>query len=289
MAMGNDMDFPLALLSPTQLYSITFIHNQSGSIMPNVRDLAPERLEKIAQLLRERHVVRVKELCQIMGVSPATARRDLTEMESRGLIRKVHGGAVSASPRMAEPVFDDKAAVRTREKQRIAKAALKLIAPNDTVFLDGGSTVLALATHLVSMNQLSVVTNSLRVASALSGAGPRVIVIGGELRTLSQTFVGPLTGPMIGKLHVDTAFMGTIGMETEKGLTTTDPREAYTKQQVIQSAQRVVLLADSSKIGVVSFVGFGDVSDMDTFITDSEAARRDLQVIRKEGVTVVTA
>ncbi len=253
------------------------------------RDLAPERLEKIAQLLRERHVVRVQELCQSMGVSPATARRDLTEMEDRGLIRKVHGGAVSATPRMAEPLFDDKAAVRSEEKQRIAKAALKLIGANDTLFLDGGSTILALATQLASMNQLTVVTNSLRVASALSGSGPRVIVIGGELRALSQTFVGPLTGLLIEKLHVDTAFVGTIGLDLEKGLTTTDPREAYTKQQVIQSAQRVVLLADSSKIGAVSFVGFGAVADVDTLITDSEAAKRDLQTIRKENVTVITA
>jgi DeoR/GlpR family transcriptional regulator of sugar metabolism len=257
--------------------------------MATTRDLAPERLEKIAQLLRDRHVVRVKELCQIMGVSPATVRRDLTEMESRGLIRKVHGGAVPASPRLSEPLFDDKAAVRTREKQRISKMALELLTPNDTVFLDGGSTVLALATHLVNMDELTVVTNSLRVAGALSGAGPRVVVIGGELRNLSQTFVGPLTGPMIGKLHVDIAFMGTIGIDIKKGLTTTDPREAYTKEQVIKSAQHVVLLADSSKIGAVSFVGFAEVADIGTFITDTGAAKRDLQAIRKENVTVVTA
>ncbi len=255
--------------------------------MATTRDLAPERLEKIVQLLRQRHVVRAKELCQIMGVSPATVRRDLTEMESRGLIRKVHGGAVSVSPRMAEPLFDDKAAVRTQEKGRIAKMALELIAANDTIFLDGGSTVLALAARLSSMDKLTVVTNSLRVASALSGTGPRVIVIGGELRALSQTFVGPLTGPLIEKLHVDIAFMGTIGLNIEKGLTTTDPREAYTKQQVIRSAQHVVLLADSSKIGSVSFVGFANVSNVGTFITDGGASKRDLQAIRREKVTVV--
>ncbi len=254
-----------------------------------IKDLAPERLEKIAQLLRKRHVVRVQELCEIIGVSPATVRRDLTEMETRGLIRKVHGGAVSANPRMSEPLFDDKATLRAEEKQHIAKAALELIEPRDTIFLDGGSTVLALATQLASMNHLTIVTNSLRVASALSGSGPRVIVIGGELRTLSQTFVGPLTGLMIEKLHVDTVFMGTIGLDIAKGLTTTDPREAYTKQQVIQSARRVVLLVDSSKIGAVSFVGFGAVADVDTFITDNGASKRDLQAIRKENVAVVTA
>lgn len=257
--------------------------------MSSLRDLGPERLQKIAQLLRDRHVVRVQELCRIMRVSPATVRRDLTKMERRGLIRKVYGGAVSAGTQMTEPVFDDKAAIRAAEKQAIATAALKLIGPHDTIFLDGGSTVLALAKQLGSMDKLTVVTNSLRVTSALAGTGPRVIVIGGELRTLSQTFVGPLTGLMIEKLHVDTAFMGTIGLDIEKGLTTTDPREAYTKQQVIQSAQRVVLLVDSSKIGTVSFVAFGAVADADTLITDKEAVKRRLQNIRKENVTVIAA
>ena len=253
------------------------------------KDLAPERLAKIAHLLREHHVVRVQELCDTIGVSPATVRRDLTEMEARGLIRKVHGGAVSVDTRLDEPLFDDKTTVNVDEKQRIAHAALDLISTNDTIFLDGGSTVLALAALLGEMRRLTVVTNSLRVASALSGSRPRVIVIGGELRALSETFVGPLTGLMIEKLHVDTAFMGTIGLSLDKGLTTTDPREAYTKQQVIQSAQRVVLLADSSKIGAVSFVGFGAIDDIATLITDRGAAKRELHTIRKHDVTIITA
>jgi len=252
------------------------------------KDLAPERLDKIAQLLREHHVVRVQELCDSMGVSPATVRRDLTEMESRGLIRKVHGGAVSVDTRLDEPLFDDKTTVHVEEKQRIAHAALDLISPNDSIFLDGGSTVLALAALLGEMRRLTVVTNSLRVASALSGSRPRVIVIGGELRALSETFVGPLTGLMIEKLHVDTAFMGTIGLSLAKGLTTTDPREAYTKQRIIESANRVVLMADSSKINTVSFVGFGPVSGVDTLITDSAATKRDLQPFHKEHLTVIT-
>jgi DeoR family fructose operon transcriptional repressor len=100
--------------------------------------------------------------------------------------------------------------------------------------------------------------------------------------------VGPLTGLMIEKLHVDTAFMGTIGMDLTKGLTTTDVREAYTKQQVMRSSHRVVLMADSSKINAVSFVGFGAVRDVDTLITDVGAAHRDLQAFRKEKPTVIT-
>ncbi|MBT3294748.1 MAG: DeoR/GlpR transcriptional regulator [Verrucomicrobia bacterium] len=252
------------------------------------KDLAPERLDKIAHILREHHVVRVQELCDSMGVSPATVRRDLTEMEARGLIRKVHGGAVAVDARLDEPLFDDKTAVHVDEKQRIAHAALDLIGTHDSIFLDGGSTVLALAALLGEMRRLTVVTNSLRVASALSGSKPRVIVIGGELRALSETFVGPLTGLMIEKLHVDTAFMGTIGLSLGKGLTTTDPREAYTKQRIIESANRVVLMADSSKVNTVSFVGFSPVSGVDTLITDSAASTRDVQAFRKANLTVTT-
>ncbi|NQU41093.1 MAG: DeoR/GlpR transcriptional regulator [Lentisphaerae bacterium] len=251
------------------------------------KDLAPERLDKIAQILRERHVVRVQELCDSMAVSPATIRRDLTEMESRGLIRKVHGGAVSVDPRLEEPLFDEKAAVNADEKHRIARAALELISPTDTVFLDGGSTILVLAGMLSEMKQLTVVTNSLRIASALSGSGPRVIVVGGELRSLSQTFVGPLTGLMLKNLNVDTAFMGTIGLSAAKGLTTTDPREAYTKQQVMENAHRVVLMADSSKLGAISFIGFGRIDDVDTLITDSGADKRELQAFKKFHLTIL--
>jgi len=251
--------------------------------------LAAERLENIRRFLKNHGVARVDELCAELGVSAATVRRDLGQLDRRGHIRRVHGGAVCVEPRLEEPVFDDKATIAAAEKQRIAVAALRLVKPRDSVFLDGGSTVLAFARLLDGMDRLTVVTNSLRVAGLFSGSGPRTILVGGELRRLSQTFVGSLTEPLIDKIRVDTAFMGTIGLEVQGGMTTTDPREGYTKGLVMSRARRVVLLADSSKIGKVSFVRFGRLADVDVLVTDSKGAKKDLAKIRKKGIKVIKA
>jgi len=251
--------------------------------------LAAERVERVLALLRERGAARVEELSRATGVSPATVRRDLADLDARGRVRRVHGGAVALQGRLQEPVFDDKAAIAAAEKQRIAEAALRFVKPDASVFLDGGSTVLALARLLADMAGLTVVTNSLRVAGILSFGGPTLILTGGEFRGLSQTFVGPLTEPVMDRLRVDVAFMGTIGLSARDGLTTTDPREAFTKRLVMRHAGSVVLLADSSKIGAVSFVNFGSLSDVGTLITDGGAREKAVGEIRRLGVNVVMA
>lgn len=250
--------------------------------------LAAERVEAILRILRERHIVRVDELSDVLRVSAATIRRDLLTLDQRGRLRRVHGGAVALEGSLEEPLFEDKARLAAREKDRIAAAALQFVKPTDSVFLDGGSTVLALAHRLTAMSQLTVVTNSLRVAAAFAAGGPRMIVTGGEFRRLSQTLVGPLTRPLIDQLRVDTAFLGTIGLSLEDGLTTTDPREAQTKELVMARAGRVVLLADSSKIGKVSFVRFGALAKVDLVITDAKASARAVKDLKKAGVKVLT-
>jgi len=251
------------------------------------KELAAVRHEKIAQIVRQKRIVKVTELCRDLGASPATIRRDLVEMERLGQLNRVHGGAVSAEGHAEEPLFEDKAALAAGEKQRIAKAALEFIKQGDSIFLDGGSTVLLLAGMIQSKSGVSVVTNSLRVAGTLSGEGPSMIMVGGEFRRLSQTFVGSLTQPLIGQIHVDTAFMGTIGLSIKEGMTTTDPREAHTKELVMSNARQVVLLADSSKIGKISFVKFGSLGDVDVLITDSGIAGDELSRLKKTGIKVV--
>jgi len=251
--------------------------------------LAAERRENICATVRQRNAVRVDELADELGVSAATVRRDLVELDLRGQIRRVHGGAIHAGQRLEEPIFDDKASVAAKEKHAIAEEALQFVKPNDSIFLDGGSTVLALARLLINRSNITVVTNSLRVAGTLSGRGPRMILVGGELRRISQTFVGSLTQPLIDSLHVDTAFMGTIGLSMEKGLTTTDPREAFTKELVMRHARRVILLADSGKIGKVSFARFGSVRETDILITDNGAPRKDVRTLGNQGPEIMTA
>ena len=231
--------------------------------------LAPKRREHIRLLVRESGIARVEDLRKELKVSVATVRRDLEVLEEEGLVRRVHGGAVSMESRLEEAVFDDKTNQFSREKRAIAEKAYKLIGQEESLFLDGGSTTLCLARLLKERNDLTVVTNSLRAAAELADSGPRVILTGGELRRISQTMVGPLTSAVLGQVRVDKAFMGTMGFCIKNGLTTTDPNEAFVKSLVADQATQVVLLADSSKAEKVSFARVSDWDRVDLLISDA--------------------
>jgi len=246
--------------------------------------LAPERFEKIIQMLREKRIVRIDDICLGLGVSPATARRDVNELDRIGRIKKIHGGAVAIETKSFEPAFDDKAGTAEKQKMDIARKAAEYVSIKDHIYLDAGSTVYALTRHIEDMRQLTVITNSLRVASTLSMKGPSVIMAGGEFRRISQSFVGPLTASIVGNMYFDVAFMGTSGLTVEQGLTTTDPKEAFTKQLVLSHAKKKILMADASKIGNNSFAHFGKLSDIDILITDAGITDNAVQLLKEKGV-----
>lgn len=253
------------------------------------KDLAPQRWDNLRALLRQSGVLRVEDLSRRLNVSAATVRRDLDQLERNGAIRRVHGGAVSVESRLEEPLFDDKTSIAAREKRRIAEAAAELVEAGDTIYLDGGSTVLELARLLRDRSQLTVVTNSLQAAHELAGRGPRLIVIGGELRRLSQTLVGPLTRLLLTELHVDKAFMGTIGFSIKEGLTTTEPSEAFTKEIVMGQARQVILLADSGKAGKVSFARAGRWDKVHVVITDTQVSQDFVKEFNQRGIKLIRA
>jgi len=250
----------------------------------NTRELSEVRFQKICNLLKNKDVLRVEELVAALEVSPATVRRDLAELEKRGDARRIHGGVLATAAKDEEPLFDDKASLAAAEKQRIAEVALKLIRPRDVVYLDGGSTVLGLARLLAAQSNVTVVTNSLRVAQVLSNGGPKMILTGGECRLLSQTMVGPLTRAVLDQIRIDIAFVGTLGVSVGCGLTTTDPAEAFTKEYVMGRATRTVLLTDSSKFGKTSFVRFGTIKNLSAIITDSHLSQNERKAFKRAGV-----
>jgi DeoR family fructose operon transcriptional repressor len=253
------------------------------------RDLAPQRRERLSLMIESRGAARLDELSAALGVSAATIRRDLDELARSGRLRRVHGGAVAIDERPSELHFDAKAAEAAAEKERIAARAIELLSPDDAVYLDSGSTVLAAARLLRGWSRLTVVTNSLPAAAELAGQGPRLIVIGGELRATSQALVGPLTRLFLDRIHVDRALMGTFALSLEEGLTTTDPTEAYTKELVLARAREVILLADSRKVGTRSLVHAGRLNDVDVLVTDAGIDDRSVRSLERRGIRVIKA
>jgi DeoR family transcriptional regulator, fructose operon transcriptional repressor len=257
--------------------------------MTDIIPFAPHRRERVRQIVRARRAVRVEDLRSELGVSLATVRRDLDELEAEGALRRVHGGAVSVDVRPIEARFDAKATEGAEEKRRIAAVAASLIEPDETVYLDSGSTCLELARLLHGRADLTVVTNSLPALVELAGQGPRLVVLGGELRPLSQALVGPLTRLLLEQIFVDRAFMGTFGLSLEAGLTTSDPTEAYTKELVLGRARQVVLLAEDRKLGTRSFAHAGRLDQVDVLVTNASLDASAAEAFARAGVRVLTA
>jgi len=256
---------------------------------PPPLDLAAARRDRLGVIVETRRAVRLEELSTALGVSQATVRRDLNELAASGRLRRVHGGAVAVDGRLDEPLFDVKAMAAAAQKARIAARAVELLAPDDTVYLDSGSTVLAAARLLHGWDRLTVVTNSLPVANELLGRGPRVILVGGELRERSQAVVGPLTRRLLEDIHVDRALMGTFALSLEDGMTTTDPGEGFTKELVLGRAREVILLADSGKVGTRSLIHAGRLDAVDVLVTDDGIDERAARAIARLGIKVIKA
>ncbi|MBR2438645.1 MAG: DeoR/GlpR transcriptional regulator [Lentisphaeria bacterium] len=248
--------------------------------------LSTEREALILRCIAE-GIKTVGGLVEELNVSEATVRRDLENLEQQGLLRRVHGGAELVKNPKTEPVFAEKTGLRADEKARIAHLAEQCINDGDTIFLDGGSTVLELARLLSDKKGLTIVTNSLMAASELMETECRLIIVGGEFRPLSRTLVGPLTGNTLKSLHIDKAFLGTMGLTLEQGLTTTDVNEAYTKHLAAEVSDEVYVLADSSKIGTNQFVTCDPVSAIDYLITDAGISQDMIKQLKKEKVEVI--
>ena len=257
--------------------------------------MGPERTRKLLSAERESLICRsltagvrtIAELSNELQVSEATVRRDLETLEKQGIIRRVYGGAELLRKRHTEPLYEEKASLHAPEKARIAETAVKFIQEGDTIFLDGGSTVLEMARRLPNLRDLTVVTNSLMAAAELMEKNFHLILVGGAFRSLSRTLVGPLTSKILESLTISKAFLGTIGLEAERGISTTDPNEAYTKELVMKRSDKVFLLADSSKFGVSSFVFSGDSADIDVLVTDSGLSQAAQKQLKTKNIEVI--
>ncbi|SDP54621.1 transcriptional regulator, DeoR family [Streptomyces sp. cf386] len=240
--------------------------------------LAEQRRALILDEVRRRGGVRVNELTRKLGVSDMTVRRDLDALARQGVLEKVHGGAVPVMEASThEPGFEAKSGLELTAKEDIARAAAELVAPGSALALSGGTTTYALAHQLVDVPDLTVVTNSVRVADVFHAAqrttGPRqgaaTVVLTGGVRTPSDSLVGPVADQAIATLHFDVLFLGVHGISVEAGLSTPNLAEAETNRRLVQSARRVVVVADHTKWGVVGLSSFATLEQVDTLVTDA--------------------
>jgi DeoR/GlpR family transcriptional regulator of sugar metabolism len=234
--------------------------------------LAGQRQMLIAEEIRRRGAVRVSELTELLGVSDMTVRRDLDAMADSGLIEKVHGGATARShPSTEEPGFEAKSRRQSREKEAIAAAAAELVQSGQAVALGAGTTTWRLAHHLLDVPELTVVANSIQVASVLhrSPRPDRTVVLTGGVRTPSDALVGPVALSALQSLHVDVLFTGVHGMAEDAGFTTPNLLEAETNRALISSAERVVVIADHTKWGVRGLSRFASLGEADVLVSDN--------------------
>lgn len=240
--------------------------------------LAEQRRALILDEVRRRGGVRVNELTRRLGVSDMTVRRDLDALARQGVVEKVHGGAVPVVEASThEPGFEAKSGLELTAKEDIARTAAELVAPGSAIALSGGTTTYALAHHLVDVPDLTVVTNSVRVADVFHSAqrtsgqrqGAATVVLTGGVRTPSDSLVGPVADQAIAALHFDVLFLGVHGISAEAGLSTPNLAEAETNRRLVQSARRVVVVADHTKWGTVGLSSFATLDQVDTLVTDA--------------------
>ncbi|MFI9392520.1 DeoR/GlpR family DNA-binding transcription regulator [Streptomyces bauhiniae] len=239
--------------------------------------LAEQRRALIVDEVRRRGGVRVNELTRQLGVSDMTVRRDLDALARQGVLEKVHGGAVPVVEASThEPGFEAKSGLEPTAKEEIARAAARLVAPGSAIALSGGTTTYTLARQLLEVPDLTVVTNSVRVADVFHTAqrtsgrrpGAATVVLTGGVRTPSDSLVGPVADRAIAALHFDLLFLGVHGISAEAGLSTPNLAEAETNRQLVRSARRVVVVADHTKWGTVGLSSFAALDDVDTLVTD---------------------
>ncbi|MFE0703816.1 DeoR/GlpR family DNA-binding transcription regulator [Streptomyces sp. NPDC058872] len=242
--------------------------------------LAEQRRALILDEVRRRGGVRVNELTRRLSVSDMTIRRDLDALARQGMVAKVHGGAVPVVEASThEPGFEAKSVLEPSAKDEIARTAVALVAPGTAIALSGGTTTYALARHLLDVPDLTVVTNSVRVADVFHEAqqaggtgesrrGAATVVLTGGVRTPSDALVGPVADRAIRSLHFDLLFLGVHGVSVEAGLSTPNLAEAETNRCLMRSTRQVVVVADHTKWGTVGLSSFATLDQVDTWVTD---------------------
>lgn len=247
----------------------------SPSTNPDPGDFrsGPRRQARLLELVRSRVFVDAQQLRDELGVSIATIRRDLTELESRKLLRRTHGGAAGVTQVTHDYETPIREATNLEEKRRIAAQAALLISDGDAVIIDSGTTSLEVAKLLAGNPSLTFVTNGQDVLATLIAGGARAIhVIGGEYVAINHSFSGSMAAAMVRSFNVDKAILSVAAVDVDRGLIcTSQPQIACTQLAMIEIAQSVIVVADHSKLARTALSVIAPLERVDHIVTGSEA------------------
>jgi len=252
--------------------------------------LPKQRRQKIFELIREDGHAKVLKLSNIFKVTEVTIRQDLEKLEEEGLIVREHGGAhlkdIGINVQNIELLSNE----YMLEKEAIAKKALEYINDGDTIILDSGSTVTEIAKLLPGYKNLTVITNALNIALIL-GTDPEInlILTGGEFKAPTLSLTGQKAADSLDGLHVDKLFLATAGITLKSGLTYPSISDIVVKRAMIESANTVYLVADSSKVGKSAFASLGALSLIDYLITDSKIKEEDVELFTQNDIKLLLA
>ncbi|ADY28621.1 DeoR family transcriptional regulator [Cellulophaga geojensis KL-A] len=237
-------------------------------------------------LAREKHV-EVVDLCEQLNVSAVTIRKDLRLLEEKGLLFRTHGGASLENPYINERAVGEKEKISVEEKKGIAQTASTLIDENDSIMIASGTTVQALAKFIEPKKKLTVITSSLHVVLHLiHNKDIQILQLGGYVRHSSASVIGNYAVQILDNISCSKFFLGVDGIDLEYGLSTSSLEEAQLNKKMLGAAQKIIVLADSSKFGKKSFAKICNLDQIDEIITDSGIAPNMVKNLENKGIKV---
>lgn len=246
-----------------------------------------KRHKFILEQLKKDGYAKVQDLSEQLGVSEVTIRKDLKQLESKKMLYRSHGSASSLSSIISDKHIDVKEKLYMEEKQHIAKAANDLLEPNDKIIIASGTTLFAFANEISTNANLTVITSSVKVSLALCyNPSIEMIQLGGIMRKNSVSVIGHYAENILGSLSCNKLFLGVDGIDLDYGLTTSDMNEARINQQMIDAAQKIIVLTDSSKFGKRGFCKICDISKIHHIITDTNAPSHIIDMFREREIEV---
>ena len=247
-----------------------------------------ERQRRIEEHLQRVEFASLDELSEHVDASTSTVRRDLQSLESKGMVKRTHGGARLTNPKSDEFTFSARDTHQSAEKETIGRACADLILPNQSVILDAGSTVFHAARHLESKSP-QIITNSLPVANQFaSNSRVEVVVSGGVIYPRLGVLVGPLAVEAFSRMHADVAIMSSGGI-TPAGITNSHGLLIESQRAMIQAAKRVIFCLDHTKLGRQSLSPLCGLDSVDVVVTDSRASEEQVKTLRDCGLEVIVA